>query len=110
MPTPDASPPGLDARRAALSMLDAVLRQGRTLDDSAQRWQATLDPADLALARAIAGEAIRRRVEIDALIDGRTHQVLPDDAKARAVLRLAMAQKLSMNVPDHALVATALPL
>jgi 16S rRNA (cytosine967-C5)-methyltransferase len=91
-------------------MLDAVLRQGRTLDDASQRWQGPLDGADLALARAIAGEAIRRRIEIDALIDARTRQVLPDDAKARAVLRLALAQKLAMNVPDHALVATALPL
>ena len=112
MPTP-ADPQdmqGLAARRAALSMLDAVLRTARTLDDAAQRWAGRLPPEDLALARAIVGEAIRRRVEIDALIDARTRQLIPDDAKARAVLRLALAQKLSMNVPDHALVATALPL
>jgi 16S rRNA (cytosine967-C5)-methyltransferase len=44
------------------------------------------------------------------LIDSATRQRLPDDSKARMVLRLALAQRLTMNVPDHAVVATALPL
>jgi 16S rRNA (cytosine967-C5)-methyltransferase len=44
------------------------------------------------------------------LIDSATQRPLPDDSKARMVLRLALAQKIGLGTPDHALVATALPL
>lgn len=90
-------------------MLDAVLRRGRTLD-SASRAVKDLKPADLGLAVAIAGETLRRMPDIDALIDGATRQRLPDDSKARMVLRMALAQKVGLGTPEHALVATALPL
>ena len=99
---------GLAARRAALHALDAVLRQGRTLDAATQGIK--LPPADAALAVAIAGETLRRLPDLDALIDSATRQRLPDDSKARMVLRLALAQKAGLGTPDHALVATALPL
>ena len=99
---------GLGARRAALHMLDAVLRQGRTLESATQGVK--LPPQDAALAVAIAGETLRRLPDLDALIDSATRQRLPDDAKARMVLRLALAQKAGLGTPDHALVATALPL
>jgi 16S rRNA (cytosine967-C5)-methyltransferase len=100
---------GVGARHAALRMLDAVLRRGQTLD-SAAASERGLAPADHALAIAIAGEALRRLPDLDALIDGATRQRLPDDSKARMVLRLALAQKAGLGTPDHALVATALPL
>ena len=105
MPSPD----GLDARKAALRILDAVLRRGQTMDNAAQAARG-LAPADAALASAIAGETLRRLPDLDAMIDGATRQKLPDDAKARMVLRLALAQKVGLGTPDHALVATALPL
>jgi 16S rRNA (cytosine967-C5)-methyltransferase len=69
-----------------------------------------LPPADRNLAVAIAGEALRRLPDLDALIDSATRQRLPDDAKARSVLRLALAQKAGLGTPDHAVVSTALPL
>ena len=100
---------GLPARRAALRILDAVLRRGQTMDNAAQVAR-DLPPADAALASAIAGETLRRLPDLDALIDGATRQLLPDDSKARMVLRLALAQKIGLGTPDHALVATALPL
>ncbi|MEO7365470.1 MAG: transcription antitermination factor NusB, partial [Sphingomicrobium sp.] len=100
---------GVGARQAALKMLDSVLRQGRTLDSAAQDSRG-LAPADQGLAIAIAGEALRRLPDLDALIDGATQRPLPDDSKARMVLRLALAQKIGLGTPDHALVATALPL
>jgi 16S rRNA (cytosine967-C5)-methyltransferase len=90
-------------------MLDAVLRQGRTLEAAAQASHG-LAPADQGLAIAIAGEALRRLPDLDALIDGATQRPLPSDSKARMVLRLALAQKIGLGTPDHALVATALPL
>jgi 16S rRNA (cytosine967-C5)-methyltransferase len=100
---------GLGARRAALQMLDGVLRRGQTLEGAAAN-ERKLPPADHALALAIAGEALRRVPDLDALIDSATRQRLPDDSKARMVLRLALAQKVGLGTPDHALVATALPL
>jgi 16S rRNA (cytosine967-C5)-methyltransferase len=100
---------GLPAREAALKMLDAILRRGQTMDNAAQHAK-NLPPADAALASAIVGETLRRLPDIDALIDSATRLPLADDAKARMVLRLALAQKIGLNTPDHALVATALPL
>src|SRR5690606_28954791 len=69
-----------------------------------------LPPADAALAIAIAGETLRRLPDLDLLIDSATRQRLPDDSKARTVLRLALAQKAGLGTPDHAVVATVLPL
>ena len=103
------SPEGLEARKAALRILDGVLRRGQTMDNAAQAARG-LPPADAALAVAIAGEVMRRLPDLDELIDGATRLTLADDAKARTVLRLALAQKIGLGTPDHALVATALPL
>jgi 16S rRNA (cytosine967-C5)-methyltransferase len=100
---------GLPARRAALQILDAVLRRGETLDSAGARVRG-LSSSDHALALAIAGEVIRRMPDLDSLIDARTRQRLPADSKARMVLRMALAQKIGLGTPDHALVATALPL
>jgi 16S rRNA (cytosine967-C5)-methyltransferase len=90
-------------------MLDAVLRRGQTLDAAGAAVR-NLSPPDHALAVAITGEALRRLPDLDALIDSATRQRLPDDSKARMVLRLALGQKVGLGTPDHALVATALPL
>src|SRR4051794_20390284 len=100
---------GLGARQAALRMLDAVLRRGQTLEAAASSSRG-LAPADQALAVANVGEALRRLPDLDSLIDSSTRQILPGDSKARMVLRLALAQKIGLGTPDHALVATALPL
>lgn len=110
MPSPEGpTTEGLSARKAALRILDSVLRRGQTMDSAAQAARG-LPPADAALASAIAGETLRRLPDLDELIDGATRQKLADDTKARMVLRLALAQKVGLGTPDHALVATALPL
>lgn len=103
--------PGLPARRAALKMGDAVLRRGETLDQAAAgAMQHVHAPADRALARAIAAEVLRWLVDLDGMIDSATRQILPDDAKPRAVLRLMLAQWLRFDTPPHAVIATGLPL
>lgn len=103
--------PGLPARKAALKLLDAVLRRGETLDQAAQpALQGIRSDADRALARALAGEVLRWLVDLDALIDSATRQPLPDDAKPRSVLRLMLAGWLRLETPPHAVIATGLPL
>ncbi|MGE3692997.1 MAG: RsmB/NOP family class I SAM-dependent RNA methyltransferase [Novosphingobium sp.] len=103
--------PGLPARRAALRLCDAVLRRGETLEQAGQpALQGIRGDADRALARAIAAEVLRWLADLDALIDSATRQVLPEDAKPRAVLRLMLAQWLRLETPPHAVIATALPL
>lgn len=102
---------GLAARRAALKLLDAVVRRGETLDQAASAATSGLTTtSDQALARAVAGETLRWLVDLDALIDSATRQRLADDAKARAVLRIMLAQWLRLDTPPHAVVATGLPL
>src|SRR5690606_32827185 len=104
-------PAGTPARRAALRLLDAVLRRGETLDQAeAAATKGVKGFADKALARAIASEVLRWLADLDALIDSATRQRLADDAKARTVLRIMLAQWLRLDTPPHAVVATALPL
>src|SRR5688572_23802921 len=102
---------GLGARRAALRLLDAVLRRGETLDQAAGAATAgLLTSSDAALARAISSEVLRWLADLDALIDSATRQNLAADAKARTVLRIMLAQWLRLDTPPHAVVATGLPL
>lgn len=106
-----AQPPGIHARRAALQMLDAVLRRGETLEQAEHSaLRSVRKPADKGLALAIANEVLRWLTDLDALIDSATKQRLPDDAKPRAVLRMMLAQWLRLETPPHAVIATALPL
>ena len=105
-----ADPAGVPARRAALSLLDAVLRKGLPLEAALDTAARGLAPNDRGLAHAIAAEALRRLPDLDSLIDGATKRPLPDDAKARSVLRIALVQALALDTPPHAAISTVLPL
>ncbi len=110
-PRIERSETGVPARRAALQLLDAVLRRGQPLESALAAATKALDnPADRALAHAIASEVLRRTPDLDDLIDSATRQRLPDDAKARTVLRMALAQAIILETPPHAAIATALAL
>ncbi len=109
--TPADEVPGVPARRAALRMLDAVLNRGDPLDQAAPPILRAIERGDdRALALAIAQESLRWMADLDTLIDGATRQPLPEDAKARSVLRIMLAQALRLDLPGHAIVATGLPL
>jgi 16S rRNA (cytosine967-C5)-methyltransferase len=98
-------------RRAARRLLDAVFRRGETLETAEAAALGDVRKApDRALAKAIAGETLRWLTDLDNLIDSATKQNLPDDAKARMVLRLMLAQTLRLETPPHAVIATGLPL
>ena len=102
---------GTPARRAALRLLDAVLRRGVPLESAMDGACADLDRGDdRAFAHAMAAEVLRRMLDLDAVIDGATDRPLPHDAKARTVLRLAFAQALGLGTQPHAAITTLLPL
>ena len=101
----------MPARRAALRLLDAVLRRGQPLESALAGATRDLpSPADRGLAHALAAAVLRWLPDLDALIDSATRQPLPDDAKARMALRIALAQSLRLGTPGHAAIATVLPL
>jgi 16S rRNA (cytosine967-C5)-methyltransferase len=91
-------------------MLDAALRTGQPLDQAAGAMAKGLTAPDRALAIAIAQEVLRWLPDLDLLIDSQTRLPLAEDAKARMVLRMALAQMLRLGTPPHAAIATALPL
>jgi 16S rRNA (cytosine967-C5)-methyltransferase len=104
-------PQGTASRRAALRLLDAVLRKGLPLEAALDVAARDLERGDdRSFAHAIAAEALRRLADLDALIDSATRQRLPVDAKARFALRIALVQALAMETPPHAAISTVLPL
>jgi 16S rRNA (cytosine967-C5)-methyltransferase len=110
MNTRPTNVPGLPTRRAALQILDAVTRTGQPLDQAVIPATRELEPADRALAIAIAQEVLRWAPDFDLLIDSQTQLPLAEDAKARMVLRMALAQIIRLGTPPHAAISTALPL
>ena len=109
---PTNSSDGLDARRAALDILERI-RNGVSLDEALRqcRTYMPLQGADRAFARALATNVLRRRGALDAIIDNYIDKPLP--ARVRRIidiLRLAGAQTLLMETPPHAAVSTAVTL
>ena len=88
-----------------------MLRKGLPLEAALDTAARDLTrPDDRAFAHAIAAEALRRLADLDALIDSATKKRLPDDAKARFALRIALVQALALGTPHHAAISTVLPL
>ncbi len=88
-----------------------MLRKGLPLEAALDGAARDLDKGeDRALAHAIVAETLRRLPDLDALIDRATKQRLPDDAKARFALRIALVQALRLGTPPHAAISTVLPL
>ncbi len=104
---PDAAP-GLAAREAARALLSGVI-DGRHPLDGNDLALAGLSAEDRGLARAIAGTALRRHGELRAALAGLIARPLPGKAgPLPAILTVAAAQILFMDVPDHAAVSVAM--
>ncbi len=101
---------GLEAREAARRVLDTVLEKHRPLDETlaAEPRLARLAPRDRAFARLLVATVLRRRGQLDALIDARLAKPLPEQARAvYQILRLGAAQVLFLKTPPHAAVDMA---
>ena len=109
------APVGIEARRLAVDLVAGVMRGkllDQLLDDGAlaERYQ-RLDSRDRGLARAIVGVALRRHGQIQDAIGRYLQRPLPEGAaRLKAILTVATAQVLFMEVADHAAVATAVDL
>ncbi len=106
---PATPPPGLGSRQAALDILTLV-RAGAGLDEALEKCRSfsALEGPDRALARALATIVLRRQGALDHLIGAYVDRPLPKRAaRAMDILRLAAAQSLILETPDHAAVSTA---
>ncbi len=108
-----AREPGIGSRRAALAVLQAVLRARRPLDEalSARRELIALSPRDRAFARLLVATVLRRLGQIDVLLG----DLLDRPLKARHeavtdILRLGAAQILFLGTPAHAAVGATVEL
>ncbi len=101
--------PGIQARHAAGLLLDAALERRNGLDETLGKPPvSTLAPQDRAFARAVAMAALRRLGEIDAVLDGRLKRSPPP--AVRTLMRIALAQTLSLGTPAFAAVSSAVKL
>jgi len=107
---------GLPARRAAARLLDAVLQKKQPLDDVLGRardggYLFDLPVRDRALARAIVGTSLRRKGQIDAVLNTFLERGLPQRAGTLyPILLSGAAQLLFMSVAPHAAIDLAVRL
>lgn len=102
--------PGFAARKRALDVVAHVLDEGQPLEYLLDRVIDDAMPAnDRALARAIAATTLRRKGQIDKALDSLMQKPLGRrGGGAMHILRMAAAQILFMDVPDHASVSIAM--
>jgi 16S rRNA (cytosine967-C5)-methyltransferase len=104
---------GLPARKAAIELLTAVLVKKQPLDEILSRslavgWMFNLPQRDRALTRAIVATSLRRRGQIDAVLDRFLDRGLPKNAGALyPILLSAAAQLIFLKTPAHAAIDLA---
>jgi 16S rRNA (cytosine967-C5)-methyltransferase len=107
---------GLPARRAAVELLSAVIDKKQPLDDILSRslatgWMFDLPQRDRALARAIVATSLRRRGEIDRVLDTFLERGMPDKGgKLYPILLSGAAQLIFLKTPPHAAIDLAVRL
>jgi 16S rRNA (cytosine967-C5)-methyltransferase len=108
-----SKPPGLAVRLTATAILRQVIERHVALDvlldDSfGNPHFRALDRRDRAFVRAIVGAALRRRGEIEAALKKALDRPLPENSEPlSALLHVAAAQILFLDVPAHAAVDLA---
>jgi 16S rRNA (cytosine967-C5)-methyltransferase len=107
---------GLPARRAAVELLSAVIDKKQPLDDILSRslatgWMFDLPQRDRALTRAIVATSLRRRGEIDRMLDTFLERGMPHKGgKLYPILLSGAAQLNFLKTPPHAAIDLAVRL
>ncbi|MBS7541059.1 RsmB/NOP family class I SAM-dependent RNA methyltransferase [Ancylobacter lacus] len=111
---PDGNGPdtnGLAARRAAADAIEAVLLNGRPLEEALDRLCRGLPDRDRGFARMLAASVLRRLGSLKAVLAAMMESPLAERGRrAETLLLIGAAQVLLMDVPDHAAVATTVDL
>jgi 16S rRNA (cytosine967-C5)-methyltransferase len=108
-----SGPDMLNARIAALSLLDMILSRRMPLDQALEEHKAfaALSARDRAFVRMLVSTVLRRLGQIDALIrQASDRSELPEPPLLLHLLRLGIVQIMFMSIPDHAAVDTAVRL
>jgi 16S rRNA (cytosine967-C5)-methyltransferase len=114
-PTRDAQV-GLPARRAAVELLAAVLKKKQPLDDVLGRsrdkgFMFDLPARDRALARAIVAVTLRRRGQLDHVLNAFLERGMPEKAGTLyPILLSGAAQLIFLKTPPHAAIDLAVRL
>jgi 16S rRNA (cytosine967-C5)-methyltransferase len=99
---------GLAPRKAAIAVLDAVLRRGQSMTDALEAVPRGLTGPDAAFARAIAAGGLRRLNQIDAVLKTYLTKPLPAGAgPVPLILHAAAAEILVVGAAAHAAVDCA---
>ncbi len=107
---------GLPARRAAVELLDAVLTKRQPLGEVLSRSldagpMLDLAQRDRALARAIVATSLRRKGQLDIVIDRFLERGMPEKAGTLyTILLSAAAQLVFLKTPPHAAIDLAVML
>ncbi|ESQ75781.1 rRNA methyltransferase [Asticcacaulis sp. AC402] len=100
---------GMNARLAALTLIDAALAKRTGFDEAVTRSDfLDLSDSERGFARALAMLVLRRLGQLDYIIEKKT-QKAPNDG-VWALLRIGLAQIGFMQVPDFAAVSTTVKL
>jgi 16S rRNA (cytosine967-C5)-methyltransferase len=103
------NPAPLDARSAALRLLQSALSRRGGLDEAlSSAPMLALTPQDRAFARAVAMATLRRLGPIDRILDARLRKEPPEPV--RDLLRLGLAQAFWLDTPAFAAVDTTVAL
>ena len=103
--------PKSNPRAVAQDLIHQVLDLGRPFDEVFEAATRGLEPRDRALARAGVATVLRRKGQIDRLIDDCLARPLPAKVFAvRNALRLGLAELLFLEIPPHAAVSSAVAL
>src|SRR5689334_16513464 len=96
------------ARKAALALIDGVLRKHRSVDDAFDALTMRLESRDRAFVRLLARTTLRRFPQIDAVLKEFVSKKPSDPVMD--ILRLGAVQLLFLGTPPHAAVATSVAL
>jgi 16S rRNA (cytosine967-C5)-methyltransferase len=109
-----SGPPGLKARRDAVRVLAAIMRERRPLDLALAAVSGGDDASasrDRALTRAIVAMSLRRMGEIEQVLGRFLERALPQKSgRAREILITGAAQLLFLRTPAHAVIDLAVRL
>jgi len=103
---------GLGLRAAAMNAISLVLHEKRFLEDALADSLADIDdPRDRAFAHALAATALRRKGQIEAVLENYIEQKLRvRTGKAPVILLCGVTQLLFMETEPHAAISTSVAL